>query len=269
MNREHAAALREPFPPEQIGKLPRVTCKACRDSESRVCSKHSKSECQVCGNWITGAHIHLDYVGHAEATDRLLQVDPEWSWEPVAFTVDGGPLISKRGKQAVMWIRLTIAGTTRLGVGIVDDFKAELEKELISDALRNAAMRFGVALDLWAKSELHPEPELPPAEPTASKAAVDQLRKVIDTLPDQARTEFLRWKDEQNYAWPWTVAAWEEMAVKAEDLQFVGDGGESGAASPETGDPTTPAVSPPADTPDLSEFSDEPFVFGTSADADA
>jgi hypothetical protein len=30
---------------------------------------------------------------------------------------------------------------------------------VIGDALRNAAMRFGVALDLWHKGELHPDGE--------------------------------------------------------------------------------------------------------------
>ena len=25
-----------------------------------------------------------DYVGHANVTDRLLEVDPEWTWSPVA-----------------------------------------------------------------------------------------------------------------------------------------------------------------------------------------
>ena len=44
----------------------------------------------------------------------------------------------------------------------------ELEKQLISDAIRNAAMRFGVALDLWAKEDLH-----------AGKTA-DVKRQVLD-----------------------------------------------------------------------------------------
>ena len=49
----------------------------------------------------------------------------------------------------------TVCGVTRIGVG---DGKSM--KELIGDAIRNAAMRFGVALDLWSKEELesvHPE----------------------------------------------------------------------------------------------------------------
>jgi hypothetical protein len=48
-----------------------------------------------------------------------------------------------------LWIRLTICGVTRIGVG---DGKSL--KECIGDAIRNAAMRFGMALDLWAKETL-------------------------------------------------------------------------------------------------------------------
>lgn len=129
MNEEAAKALRAPFPDTAIGKLPR-------------------------------AGITLDYVGHAAVTDRLLEVDPEWAWEPVAFAEDGAPLIRYDGKNATLWIRLTVCGTTRYGVGSVGVNAFELEKQLIGDALRNAAMRFGVALDLWSKEEIHaPAPQ--------------------------------------------------------------------------------------------------------------
>jgi hypothetical protein len=145
------AKLREPFPPAMIGKLPRVTCKAC---SQKSCDKHQKTKCQVCSAFITTAHIHLDFVGHAELTDRLLTVDPEWNWEPVAFGEDGLPRISDTPDGPRLWIRLTIVGVTRLGVGSVERGAFDIEKQLIGDALRNAAMRFGVALDLWAKSDL-------------------------------------------------------------------------------------------------------------------
>jgi len=120
---EQAQALRRPFSASAIGKLPR-------------------------------AGIQLDYVGHAAVTDRLLEVDPAWTWEPMALAADGTPYWSQQGNDAVMWIRLTVAGVTRLGVGIVAAGAFELEKQLISDAVRNAAMRFGVALDLWSKEDL-------------------------------------------------------------------------------------------------------------------
>lgn len=151
---EALALLREPFKPESVGKLPRVTCKDCSD-RSKTCSKHQKSKCNECGNFISTAHIHLDYVGHAEVTDRLLTVDPGWSWEPCAFNDLGLPVVGKgAGGESILWIRLTICGVTRLGVGSVAPNAFDSEKQLIGDAIRNAAMRFGVALDLWAKEEL-------------------------------------------------------------------------------------------------------------------
>jgi hypothetical protein len=146
MDAEIAKKLREPFLPNTIGKLPRVTC---RDCSQRSCQKHQKAKCQVCGNYISTQHIHLDYVGHAAITDRLLQVDPAWSWEPVAFGQDGLPTVDKNGG---LWIRLTVAGVTRLGYGDAEGKTGpSAVKEAIGDALRNGAMRFGVGLDLWHK----------------------------------------------------------------------------------------------------------------------
>ena len=112
---EQAALLRKPFERQQIGKLPK-------------------------------GGVMLDYVGHAATTDRLLQADPSWSWEPFAVDDQGLPAMDA-GRN--LWIRLTVCGVTRIGVG---DGKSA--KECIGDAIRNAAMRFGVALDLWAKEDL-------------------------------------------------------------------------------------------------------------------
>jgi hypothetical protein len=115
MTDKAATALRKPFPKESVGKLPK------------------------------GGQM-LDYVGHAAVTDRLLTVDPEWSWEPFSIGPDGLPALDRNNN---LWIRLTICGVTRIGVG---DGKSA--KECVGDAIRNAAMRFGVALDLWAKENL-------------------------------------------------------------------------------------------------------------------
>lgn len=153
MNDETVTKLREPFPPHQVGKLPRVTCKECSDKKL-TCQRHQRARCDVCKAFVSTQHIHLDYVGHAEVTDRLLSVDPEWSWEPVSFDASGLPAIAPGASGGwVLWIRLTVAGVTRLGVGSVAGGN-DVEKQLVSDALRNAAMRFGVALNLWAKTEL-------------------------------------------------------------------------------------------------------------------
>lgn len=148
MNDEQAKALRAPFPTEAIGKLPKVTCRACsQNKQQKHCGDHQRAKCNVCRNYISTAHLHLDYVGHAEITDRLLQVDPEWSWEPLAFDDAGLPAMDRVGG---MWIRLTVAGVTRLGYGSADGKEGpDAIKEIIGDALRNAGMRFGIALDLW------------------------------------------------------------------------------------------------------------------------
>ena len=151
---EQAAKLREPFPAEMVGKLPRLTCKACRESRSRVCDEHSKSKCSNCHNFISTAHIDLDYVGHAATTDRLLAVDPEWTWTALGTDERGNPAIvsglGEPDEPICLWINLTVCGVTRPGFG-----SGKTAKIAIGDAIRNAAMRFGVALDLWAKEDLH------------------------------------------------------------------------------------------------------------------
>lgn len=156
MEAAEARALRAPFPPDLVDKLPKVWCRGCRDAPGKVCEQHRKVKCGDCGNTITAAHLHIEYVGHAEVTDRLLAVDPSWTWEPVAFGNDGLPLLDRNGG---LWIRLTVAGVTRLGYGDADGKSgAAAVKEAIGDALRNSALRFGVALDMWRKHRAEPSP---------------------------------------------------------------------------------------------------------------
>lgn len=180
-----AEILRAEFPAGMVGKLPRVTCKDCTNAPGKVCATHSKSKCDTCGNHMTTAHMHLDYVGHAAVTDRLLQADPSWTWEFQAVNVDGSPVVVQAGladgfAKIGLWIRLTVDGVTRPGFGEGKNFK-----ECIGDAIRNAAMRFGVALDLWAKEDLHAEsdgkaPQIsaeektPPKDPQATETPTDE-----------------------------------------------------------------------------------------------
>ena len=118
--------LREPFPAHQISYLPK-------------------------------GGVKLAYVGHAALTDRLLDTDPAWTWEPLALDERGLPALDEVGG---LWIKLTICGVTRLGYGDAGAKKGgDAMKERIGDALRNAAMRFGAALDLWHKGDLHLEEE--------------------------------------------------------------------------------------------------------------
>lgn len=130
----------------------KTKAEAAADKLALLCVPFPESEI----NKLPKAGIQLDYVGHAAVTQRLLEVDPFWHWEPMAYDEYGAPLIKFNDRTGyTMWIKLTVCGVTRLGVGSVEGNKADIEKQLIGDALRNAAMRFGVALDLWKKDETH------------------------------------------------------------------------------------------------------------------
>jgi hypothetical protein len=145
--------LREPFDPKEIRFLPRVWCGACKNSRGQGCQQHRMVKCGKCKQRMPdGGHIDLRYVGHAEATNRLLNVDPFWDWQPLTVDERGLPqLDGYRG----LWIRLTVCGMTRLGYGHAGDKTGgDAIKEVIGDAIRNAGMRFGMALDLWTTSDL-------------------------------------------------------------------------------------------------------------------
>lgn len=155
------ARLRDPFEPAQIGQLPKP-----------YKADSPKGTCPVCKGYHGLPAAHLDYVGHAALTDRFLEVDPAWTWEPMATDASGAPAFDANGG---IWIRLTILGVTKPGYGDAQGKKGgNAVKEAIGDALRNAGMRFGAALDLWHKGDMHdaeeargteaPEP-LPTVEP--------------------------------------------------------------------------------------------------------
>ncbi len=178
MTPEQAKLLRAPFPPELIGHLPR-------------------------------AGLKLDYVGHAAVTDRILSVDADWTWEPMARDPNtGAPLLSPNeggmpGEPFGLWGKLTICDVTKPAFG-----GGKNAKECISDLIRNGAMRFGVGLDLWSKEDLHvadetaggaeqtPSPQKPdasgaaPASPPASPPAAE--------TPEQHRERLAKWWNEQD-----------------------------------------------------------------------
>lgn len=152
--KEALKALRAAFEPNQISQKPVPT----RQQTDEVKDKKVQAiRCDVCGGWHHPKVQHLSYAGHAAITHRLLDVDPTWSWEPVAFDAKGLPLLDSDGG---LWIKLTVAGMTRLGYGDAGQKTGpDAMKERIGDALRNAGMRFGMALELWHKGVLEMEPE--------------------------------------------------------------------------------------------------------------
>ena len=96
--------------------------------------------------------INLAYVSHADITKILIEIDPNWNWQPVAWD-NGRPAIHVENGTATMWATLTLLGKSLLGVGSVRADKQDLDKELVGDFLRNASMRFGIALSLWSKQD--------------------------------------------------------------------------------------------------------------------
>lgn len=171
-------ALRAPFPADAIEQRPVVTCGACL---SGSCVDHEAKRCRTCKRTVSEQHVHVPYLGHAVITERLNEAAPEWWWEPLALDAQGLPALASAGG---LWIKLCIPldqrtqherVVTRLGYGTADRSGHQI-KELIGDALRNAAMRFGCGLDLWkgAAVDQTVQPGRPglPASPSHPRAGL-------------------------------------------------------------------------------------------------
>ncbi len=164
---ERLTALRAPFPDEAVSFKPVYTgdyeyVDGNYDEGGKI-PESAWGKCDVCGRRHALPAKHLRYVGHARITERLNDVDPEWCWEPFAVDTDGLPII--RGGS--MWIKLTVCGITRIGVGDAGGkYGTNATKEIVGDAIRNAAMRFGCGLEMWFEQCDEDDTCLPPAQPT-------------------------------------------------------------------------------------------------------
>lgn len=125
--------------------------------------------------------LSLDYVDHATVTRMLIDIDPFWKWEPMGTDLNGSPIIDcdDNGNPRAIWIRMTVAGRTIPAVGTIERPGAkgygDTLKELIGDAIRNGALRFGVCGSLWARGKWD--------EPTSVAPVVsDKARKTSDAL---------------------------------------------------------------------------------------
>lgn len=122
--------LRAPFPPEQIEKLP-----------------------------ATDKRPELDYVSAAHVIDRILSVDPTWTWTwGAADPETGNPskhlsLTREDDGSVSLWMTLWINGVGRTDVGYVSPGRNGLPdeplKHVVSDAITRCARLHGIALDLW------------------------------------------------------------------------------------------------------------------------
>jgi hypothetical protein len=71
---------------------------------------------------------------------------------------------------------------TRLGYGNAEGKSGgDAVKEIIGDALRNAAMRFGAALDLWHKGDLHADEDRRQPASARAELAINHLRAAPST----------------------------------------------------------------------------------------
>jgi hypothetical protein len=117
-----------------------------------IISKYGVPDPKIVGKLPKGG-MQLDFVGHADTQKALSEIDPTWTMEPVAFDEFGLPAFRVENGMAHMAAWMTLLGVRRLGVGSVQASKPDLYKELLSDSLRNCAMRHNVYLSLWTKSE--------------------------------------------------------------------------------------------------------------------
>jgi hypothetical protein len=135
---------------------------------NEVLAKYGVPDPKIVGKLPKGGTT-LDFVGHADVTKMLIEIDENWTWEPVAFDDQGLPAYRVENGMAHMAGWLTLHGVRRLGIGSVQHNKADLLKELCSDFIRNAAMRFGVCLALWTKQEWEDVSAPKPAPAPAAK----------------------------------------------------------------------------------------------------
>jgi hypothetical protein len=188
--------LMEPFPAAEIGLRPQIWCTDCSSIKGgpKACKKtdrfgleHVIVKCRECGQRITAAHDHLSFVGHANLTERLLKVDPLWSWRPMARDVDPDVLKAaiatgdvsiirmvidsspphltemknaSGGIEHGMWMEVIIHDENGeeivmpgFGDAIGKPWNGNAVKEIIGDGLRNATYRKGAALALWKRQE--------------------------------------------------------------------------------------------------------------------
>ena len=149
-----------------------------KDQLLEVLNKYAVPDPKIVGKLPKGG-VQLDFVGHADITRILIEIDPHWRLVPIAWE-NGRPACNIVNDMATMWFELTLLGTSRLAIGTAKANAFDLDKQLYGDALRNGAMRFGISLNLWTKNEWedldhNPAPSKPRS--TAPASAPEQAPK--------------------------------------------------------------------------------------------
>jgi len=152
-----------------------------KDQLLEVLNKYAVPDPKIVGKLPKGG-IQLDFVGHADITRILIEIDPHWRLVPIAWE-NGRPAVNIVNDMATMWFELTLLGTSRLAIGSAKSNSPDLDKILYGDALRNGAMRFGISLNLWTKNEWEDLDHNPTPTPAPRQQPVQE-----STSPKKPRT---------------------------------------------------------------------------------
>ena len=147
-----------------------------------VLNKYAVPDPKIVGKLPKGG-TQLDFVGHADITRILIEIDPTWRLVPIAWD-NGRPAMNIVNDMATMWFELTLLGVSRLAIGSAKSNAPDLDKVLYGDALRNGAMRFGISLNLWTKNEWEDLDHNPtPKQQAAPQARVAPRQTGTNTQP--------------------------------------------------------------------------------------
>lgn len=141
--------------------------------------------------------IQLDFVGHADITRILIEIDPHWRLVPIAWE-NGRPAVNIVNDMATMWFEMTLLGQARLAIGTAKANAQDLDKVLYGDALRNGAMRFGIGLSLWTKQEWNDldhyatAPKPAPSRGMAPVAPLEKKPKTLTPLSEEQIQQFTK-----------------------------------------------------------------------------
>lgn len=152
--------------------------------------------------------VQLRYLSHAWVRKAMQDADPDWYWEPMSYGSDGQPVIERdsQGNPVGFWIWLHLLGTKMPGYGSVEPGKRDAVKELIGDALRNAAQPV-VGGALWVKDK--PKKRAPAKKQSAADREIEHLREQVDPPDDAPHYE----KEAGKELYDRLVAEWGEDLV--------------------------------------------------------
>jgi Rad52/22 family double-strand break repair protein len=121
-----------------------------------------------------GREHEVDYVEWHVVADLLDRVCPDWSHEVIS--------IKQIGDFVAVTASITIQGVTRQGVGTGSAYDEKGIKKAEHDALKRAAVKFGIARELYRKEEEAASQKKPNAAGASSQFPRDPVAKTMADL---------------------------------------------------------------------------------------